>query len=232
MDNSVSPLVGIGLYTVPEAARLTRVPSQSIRRWIGGYTYRRAGNVRESPPVWKSQIPRTEGTVGLGFLDLMEIRFVKAFRRHGVPWSVIRLAANRACDVFMQDHPFSRQRFKTDGRSIFAEIIEPEAEAKLLDLVRNQYEFHKVVSPTLYASLEFSSLDEAIRWYPMWPKRQIVVDPQRAFGRPIVVREGVPTAALAKAAEVEGSTEYAAKWFDVSVQSVRASIAFEREFSG
>lgn len=232
MDNSVSPLVGIGLYTVPEAARLTRVPSQSIRRWIGGYTYRRAGNVRESPPVWSSQIPRTEGTVCLGFLDLLEIRFVNAFRRHGVSWSVIRLAAKRACDVFRQDHPFSRQRFKTDGRSIFAEIIEAEAETKLLDLVRSQYAFHKVVSPTLYASLDFSSHDEAIRWYPMWPKRQIVVDPQRAFGRPIVAREGVPAAALAKAVEVDGSTENIAKWYDVSKQSVEAAVAFERELSG
>ena len=30
-------LVGVGLYTVPEAARLTKVPSPTIRRWLFGY---------------------------------------------------------------------------------------------------------------------------------------------------------------------------------------------------
>ena len=96
-------------------------------------------------------------------------------------------------------------------------------------MVKSQYAFHKVVSPSLYEGIEFSNQDEALRWFPMWPKRQIVIDPQRAFGRPIVAREGVPTATLAAAAAVEDSSSSVAKWFDVSTQSVHAAVAFERE---
>ena len=221
-------LIGVGLYTVAEAARLTRVPARRIRRWIVGYSYRRAEEIHDVPAVWGTQIPQVDNTVGLGFLDLMEVRFVDAFRRYGVSWTVIRLAAERACELFERNHPFSLQRFKTDGRCIFAEIIEEAGETKLLDLFRHQYAFHRVVSPSLYAGLEFSNRAEAIRWYPMWPKRQVVVDPRRAFGRPIVAREGVPTAILAKMVEVEYSIERAAKWYDVRPQAVRAAVAFER----
>ena len=119
----------------------------------------------------------------------------------------------------------------TDGRRIFVKMLEQTdtGEAKLLDMVRSQYAFHRIVSPSLYASVEFSEQGEALRWYPMWPKRQIVVDPKRAFGRPIVAREGVPTVTLAKAAAVEETAGHVAKWFDVSSQAVHAAVAFERE---
>ena len=229
MRENEHDLIGIGLYTVPEVALLTGAPSRSIRRWVRGYTYSRSGVSHDRPPVWRPQIEETDSTVGLGFLDLMEVRFVNAFREHRVPWWVIHLAARRAREWFHQDHPFSRRRFLTDGRRIFVEVIEESGEPKLLDLVRSQYAFYKIVSPSLYASVEFSDRDEALRWFPMWPKRQIVIDPQRAFGRPIVAREGVPTATLAKAAAVEDTPDSVAKWFDVSTQSVHSAVAFERE---
>ncbi|MEE8500850.1 MAG: hypothetical protein V3S27_09785, partial [Kiloniellales bacterium] len=113
-------LVGIGLYTVPEAARLTKVPKPTIRRWLFGYRTRRSGQFAELPPVWDSQIARIDSVTGLGFLDLMEIRFVHAFRVHGVSLNNIRLTVERAREIFGSDHPFAKKRFQTDGRRIFA----------------------------------------------------------------------------------------------------------------
>ena len=221
-------LLGVGIYTVQEAARLTGVPSRRIRRWLRGYVYRRDEVRFDVPAVWHAQIQPIDGATALGFLDLMEARFVDAFRRSGVSWNTIRLAAERAREIFEQDHPFSTRRFRTDGRRIFAEFIEKPAERKLLDLVKSQYAFHKIVSPSLYAGVEFSVRDEVIRWFPDWPKQQIVIDPHRAFGRPIVVREGVPTEVLAKAFEAEDSLERVAKWFAVPPRAVRDAVAFER----
>ncbi len=140
----------------------------------------------------------------------------------------MRLASERATELFQKDHPFATRRFKTDGRRVFAEIEEIGGkDPKLLDLVRSQFAFHSVVSPSLYAGLDFSDDDSVLRWYPRHPNKAIVLDPQRAFGRPITRREGVPTEVLAKAARVERSPERAAKWYGVPVSSVRAAVAFE-----
>lgn len=220
-------LVGIGLYTVPEAARLSRVPNQTIRRWMLGYADQRGGSARDVAPLWRSQVPRVDGTVGLSFLDLIEIRFVHAFRRHGVSLAVIRRTAERAYQIFGQDHPFTRTRFRTDGRSIFAEVLEETGRSRLLNVPTSQYAFRQVIEPSLYASLDISEGDDVLRWYPKYPKRQVVVDPDRSFGRPIVVHGGVPTEILAQAARAEDSERRAAKLFDVSVAAVRAAIAFE-----
>ena len=184
-------LIGIGPYPVPEAARLTGGPSQSVRRWQFGYSYRRADAEHHIEPVWQGHVPDLDGVQGLGFLDLLELRFVNAFRQHGVSWGVIRQSASRARDVFASSHPFAMRRFKTDGQRIFAEIVEEERDRRLLDLARSQFGFHQIIAPSLYADLAFSEADVPTRWYPCRPKRRIVIDPQRAFGRPIVAKEGV-----------------------------------------
>ena len=224
-------LVGVGLYTVPEAARLTKVPNPTIRRWLFGYRYRRNGHYTELPPVWESQIAPMDSVTGLGFLDLMEIRVVHAFRDYGIGLTDIRLAVERACEIFRSDHPFARKRFQTDGRRIFAEIAEKTGETRLIDLVKSQYAFHRVVKPSLFASLEFSDADEVLRWYPMWPRQQIVVDPEMAFGRPVIRDGHVPTDTLAQAVGSEGSVEQVARWFDVPAVAVRAAVGFEKDLA-
>jgi len=224
-------LVGIGLYTVPEAARLSGVPHQTIRRWMLGYRTGRDETARDQPPVWHGQVPRIDGTVGLGFLDLMELRFVRAFRRHGVSMTVIRQTAERAQDIFQRDHPFTRARFLTDGRSIFAETVEETGETKLLNLARSQYAFQDVIKPSLYKSVQFSDDGDAVTWFPLWPKKQVLLDPRRSFGRPIVTHGGVPTEALAQAVAAEGSEQRVARWYDVPVEAVKAAVAFERDLA-
>lgn len=231
MDAIANRLVGIGLYSVPEAARLTRISSQNIRRWMFGYSYRRDNVLHDVSPVCAGELPEADDFLGLSFLDMLEIRFVQVFRQYGVSLQLIRLAAQRACELLNSDHPFARKRFSTDGRRIFAEIFQDSEEVRLLDLVRSQYAFHKVLKPSLYAGLEYSDHDEVFRWYPMWPKRQVVVDPRRAFGRPLLDRVGVPTEILAKAVESEGSVERVARWYDVPVGAVRAATEFEQAFA-
>jgi len=94
---------------------------------------------------------------GFGFLDLMEARFVDAFRAASVPWRVIRLCAEQAREITGSDHPFSSRRFRTDGRAMFAEVVSQAGEKQLLDLAKNQLAFARVVGPSLYAGIEFLS---------------------------------------------------------------------------
>jgi uncharacterized protein (DUF433 family) len=232
MTGKTGNLIGIGLYTVPEASRLTRIPTARLRRWIRGYAFKVGGQVRHMGPVWAGQFPTDDEALALGFLDLIEARFVNAFLNYGVSLNTVRLAGERARDLFHKDHPFATRRFRTDGQRIFAEIGEADGrdDPKLLDLIRSQFEFHSVVSPSLYAGLDFADDDSVLRWYPQHPKKTVVLDPQRAFGRPILRHEGVPTEILAKAVCVEKSPERVAKWYGVPVSAVRKAVAFESAF--
>ena len=70
------------------------------------------------------------------------------------------------------------------------------------------------------------------RWFPLGASRNtIVLDPARAFGRPIVASGGVPTEVLAQAVEVEGSVERVAKLYEVPLPAVRDALAFQRQLA-
>ena len=99
------------------------------------------------------------------FSDLIAVRFLDVFLQHGVSWKSVRIAALRARDILQRAHPFSTRVFKTDGRDILAEIARPGSVPDLLNLVKNQWEFDKLVGPMLYAGLEFNQFDEPERWW-------------------------------------------------------------------
>lgn len=222
-------LIGIGLYTFPEAARLTNVGSRTIRRWVVGYDYKYTGETRHVSSVWSADHPSIVGTDGVSFFDLIEVRFVQAFRQEGITWPEIRRAAEEARSVFGTRHPFAAKRFSTDGRRIFLELAEHTGKKHLLELSRSQYAFDRIIRPTL-RGVEFSN-ETAARWYPLFPKKHVVIDPARAFGRPIVDKYSIPTEVLAKAAFAEGSTRRTADLYDVDRDAVEAAIEFEERLA-
>jgi uncharacterized protein (DUF433 family) len=130
--------------------------------------------------------------------------------------------------LFDTTHPFATKNFKTDGRGIFAEFGGNAGNA-VLELASSQLAFSQVVAPYLFG-VQFEK-DAAARWWPLGPKKRVVIDPTRSFGQPIVAEEGVPTAVLAKAVEVEGAEDVAARAYQVSIRSVRHAVEFEQKLA-
>lgn len=217
--------LGIGLYTAAEAARLLKLAPATVRRWIGGYHYNHRGVPRYADPLWAAQLPKLSGQVGLGFLDLMQLRVVSAFVAEGVSVQAMRRALQRAEEFLDQEHPFTTARFKTDGRRVFLEVADETGEQKLVDLIRYQYGFHQVIAPS-FKNVDFEA-DAMVRWWPMGRRHSIVLDPQRSFGAPINARSGVSTATIADVARTEGSASAVTLWFPVSVREVNDAVEFE-----
>jgi uncharacterized protein (DUF433 family) len=224
-------LIGRGIYSPAEAFRLTGVPTQRIRRWTIGYEFDSNGRRNFSPPVVSTDLSSELGTPALDFADLLEIRFLNAFREHGVSWKAIRIAAERAKEHMGLSHPFSNRRFSTDGRTILLQFVSETGDKHLLDLVHSQYEIERLISRFLVGEIEFDKRDAPKRWWPVPGKRRIVVDPQRAFGAPILDAEGVPTRVLANAVQAEGSIEVVADLFRVDPAAVADALSFEQAHS-
>jgi uncharacterized protein (DUF433 family) len=216
--------IGNGIYTVPDAAKLARIPQARIRRWIRGYHFRTSGELRSSPPIVPPFYEPVEGHFAISFLDLVELRFVNAFLEHGVSWTYLRDAYQKAIDLVGRPRPFSTKRFKTDGRGILTEIMAKGNIRSVLDVGAGQLGFWPIIAP-FYRELEFDR-DEVSRWWP-GANRNVVIDPERSFGKPIVAREGIPTRILYKAYIAEGSLESVASWYGVRKGSVKAAVDFE-----
>lgn len=224
-----APPLGIGYYTVPEAARLVRMPAASIRRWLGGYAFTSGGKPGRMPPLWSPELPPHEGRLELGFRDLIELRFIHAFTEEGVDLRIIRNCLEHARAAVQDPRPFSTRRFRTDGRTIFLDTLKATGEIELLDLKRGQFVIKTIIERT-FRDLD---LDDAVvaRWRPFGGRDTIVIDPQRSFGQPIATESGVPTIALAEAVTAEGSVDRVARLYEVAPLVVRDAVRFEESLS-
>lgn len=218
-----SRLIGVGVYTPSEAALYTGIPSQDIRRWLFGY---KAEGVEHSG-LWLPELGVGDEKL-LGFRDLLEIRFVDAFRKHGVSLQAIRAASRQAREIFHQHYPFTCRRFQTDGRSIFATVFDETGDEAILDLVKRQYAFRQVIAPSLYEGIEYTGEGEAQRWYPVRRSKAIVLDPNRNFGKPVLSSTGIDTSTIYQAYLAEGQdAKRVSVIFEIPTAAVDAAVTFE-----
>lgn len=220
-------LVGIGLYSVSDAARLLQISQKDVGRWMFGYSYKRAGEGRELPPVAGEQM-LVEEQRALSFFELLELRLIRELRRHGVSLQAIRLAIQMAREESNHPHPFVIRRIATDGRSIFADAAEKTVDAPLLDLVKRQYAIRRVINDSLVAGVVFGGDGVARAWHPVARDTVIVLDPARSFGRPIIDRAGVPTWTLYEAYKAEANDMgRVARIYEVPRTAVAKAVKFE-----
>jgi uncharacterized protein (DUF433 family) len=218
-------LIGAGVYTPGDAARLTDIPTARIRRWLSGRNRNYLGENIFDEPLWHSQIPEIDGSLFLGFRDLIELRLVDGFRKQGISMPYLRKVVEAARALVGDTHPFSTTKFKTDGKRLYLEILEITGEPQLIEVLSGQHAFHSIVSKGLQ-DIEFEAGVAAL-WRPRDGDGEVVIDPARSFGQPILDRFGTPTAAIFLAHGAGRTTREIADAFEMDETAVRAAVRFE-----
>lgn len=222
--NVVRDFVGIGLYTVGDAARLTEVEPSRVRGWVQGY--HQGKGKRRRAAVVDHRLPDVEGKTALSFRELIEVRFIRHFLRAGVPWPVIRRTAAEARRELLGGDD-ARLRFSTDGVTIFADALARDGDRRARDLVANQYVMLRIMEPSIKNEFDLDADDMIRAWMPRQETRLVTVDPRHSFGRPLVP-PGIPTATLNDALIAEhGRIDRVAALFATTEEAVRQAVAFE-----
>lgn len=222
-------ILGTGIYSLNQAARLVGEEPRALRRWLRGYAWTYKGEQVHSAPLWQTQLLGEDVPEDvIGFRDLLELRMVSAFIHHGVSLKVIRATVEAASSDFGQAYPLTNQKFLTDGKRIFLEAIEhATGEPHLLDVLHKQFVFSDIIKPSLYASIDYAN-ESAVRWFPLGRRKSVVLDPALQFGSPIISHTGVPTDTIYAAYLAEGRDKgMVARVFDLTPRMVNDAIEFE-----
>jgi uncharacterized protein (DUF433 family) len=212
--------LGVGLYSLADAARLIRTPVKNIRRW--------ASHIDGVIPRILDPAEQT-----ITFVELMELYFIKMFRDEGVSLQTIRRASKAAAAKFDAAYPFSVKRFDTDGRAIFATLRQStKSEFLIEDLEKGQLVFATIMRP-FFRKLEYAPTSEIARFWPLSKRGRVVLDPARKFGKPIDFETGIPTRVITDAlsAGAGQSPETVARWLGIPLAAVNAAVAFERSLA-
>lgn len=211
-----SPQLGTGVYTYAEAARLLRVSTAQVRGWAEGYVRRVGDGVKLGESVL--QRPSVE-TGLLTFYDVIELRFVKAFRDAGVALKEIVAAARLLAQEWETAYPFARRDLYTDGRQLLR-----RAGPQYENVANKQQVFEFIEA--FFRDTDFED-QMPQRWWPLGHEKLIVIDPHRSFGIPIHVKSGIRTDVLYSAYQAEQDTKAVADWYETDPEAVEAAVEFE-----
>lgn len=225
----------MGIYSQAEAARLLRMTPGRLRRWVNGYTYwlqYRATETRRrrAPVIQKSDLPVLDGKIALSFLELMELRIIKALvDREAVSLQRVRKAAAVARNVFETPHPFASRTVYAERNRIFASVAPSRGDADVIELAPGRT-FQLVMGRMIpfLQEIDFDPISAmAHRWWPMGRGELVVLDPDILFGAPAIAGTRVATAVAAGMAE-SNTPEAAAAAYQIPLEGVEASLRFEK----
>ena len=181
------------LYSPAEAAHFLRLPASTVRAWAFGQAYNdaRGGKHRFEPVIHIADRKNRR----LSFINLIEISVLAAVRRiHNVPLPKVREAVGYLREHFPSPHPLADHKFQTKGVDLLVEKF-----GEIVNITKGGQIEMKHLIDTYLRGVERNTQGVPIKLH--LPARgpdanrpgEVVIDPRRGFGRPVLDRVGVRT---------------------------------------
>lgn len=212
-----------GIYTLPDAARILGLSLSKLRRW---FRDSEAGVVAEAPARYGLTAFGIEGEGSgkhMDFLSLIELYTVMRLRELKVSFSKIRRARDDLARRLGVEHPFAAQALFVDNAKLLTENDNIHYELG----TNGQIAIRKVLEP-FWDKVDFeTSTRMAERYHPQGRDRHVVVDPRRAFGRPVVSDTAITTEALASLYRGGETIEGLTRQFELKENEIKDALEFE-----
>jgi uncharacterized protein (DUF433 family) len=171
--------VSVGLYTTSEAARYLGLPVSTLQAWISH---------RQDKEPLVTTVARKGYDAGIPFIGFAEAFVLQTARRAGVPRHRIRAGVEAVRSELGLQHALASKLLYTDGAEL---LVKYAAEDDDLDVARTR---QRQLTATVKGQLQLISYADdgyATRLeLPSYGAAHVVVDPQVAFGYPLIKLAG------------------------------------------
>lgn len=203
-------------YGLPEAALYLKVPYNTLRYWLTGFS--------KKPPIIE---PVETNPIRLSFFNLLECHVLAGMRKiYDLKLPRVRSALIKVAEDFPQPHPLINEVFLTDRRDLFVEKV-----GKIINLSKhgqygmNFYQIHlervEIDSNGLFRFFPF-----VVQPAPNEPK-SIEINPLVGFGKPVIAGTGISTAIIASRFGARESIADLAEEYGCSSQQIEEAIRWE-----
>jgi uncharacterized protein (DUF433 family) len=217
-------------YSIVEAAHYLQVPLATLESWIRGRYYPTTTGRRRFEPV----IVRPDQDLSLlSFMNLVEAHVLDAIRyRHHVPLKKVRDAISYLRSVSGSLHPLADYWFQLKG----VDLIVDEGGLLLNATKQGQIEMKEVIraylrrvsrDPQGAAESLYPYLSRHPKEVEEQPKR-VLINPRIAFGKPILVGVGVPTAVVADRIRAGETVKELARDYGCKASEIEEALRYER----
>jgi uncharacterized protein (DUF433 family) len=218
-----------GIYTLPDAARILRLPLAKLRRWVGGYYPISTNKVREPQKHYGVGNYFSEGEgreKHFNFHTMIELYTVGKMRERGISAKTIREFKDDLSERFETDYPFALKGLMLNGKKLIAEMKDKH----LLEVGSGGIvNFDEILRP-FCQNLDFDPTSDLVKSYhPDGRTSAVIIDPQRSFGRPVIGLSNITTEAIASLVRGGETLEDIADDFELELNQVKDAWNFENQ---
>ncbi len=214
-------------YTLAEAARYLKLAPATLRSWVLGRDYPTADGGGHFRPLIRPASPQPPL---LSFWNLIEAHVLRSLRTdHGVSVQAMRQSLAYAERQLHIKRLLLRKELRTNAGQVFldsyGQLINLSASGQLA--MRRLFEEH-------LKRVEWDEDMFPIRLYPfisadtLTADRLIAIDPQISFGRPVLLRIGITTAAIADRIDAGEPVNDLAADYDLTPAEIVQAVLYER----
>lgn len=220
------------LYGIPEAALYLDIPVATLRSWVSGRTYPTANG----PKFFHPLIDLADPLRGVAsFYNLVEAHILLTFRQHyNVPIPKIRDAMDYLRGRINHRHPLITQDFYLHGTDLVIEemgVADSKATVHINASKKGQVGIKEVLEIYLEridrtGSGLPGSLHPLKRDRPLRQPEIIEINPNVAFGTPVLKGTNMTVAMIVERHEMGMSAKEIADDFDLQISEVKKAIAY------
>ncbi len=204
---------------MPDVAAILGLPQAKVRRWLREY--------------WNAHFGKADQTIfsdGTGrelvtnFYTLIEFFTFYQLRDRGVTAQRIVKAHQVLEGVFKTAYPFATSNILTDGKDVLftgevGDIIQADPSLQIT--------ITEILTP-FCEKIEFDSHSLANRFFPLDRKHNVVIDPHRQFGQPVIGNTNILTETVFNLYRGGESADFIGRIYDLTPNQVQDAITFHR----
>lgn len=214
-------------YTVAEASRYLKVAAATLRSWVVGRPYPISEGVGRFEPLIH---PPQAQPPTLSFWNLIEVHVLRALRiEHGVSIQAVRDALTFAEEKLKVERLLLSRQLYAEGGELFLRKYGQLIHLRRSGQLALEHLFEEHLRRVEWDADQFPS-----RLFPFMAsdsvsaERIIAIDANIAFGRPVVLRVGVSTAAIVDRIDAGEEIETLADDYELSLHEITQAVFYER----
>jgi len=217
------PLLGKGIYTLPDIAMILGIKYSKVNRWINCFWNDRFGQEYGETYTWNVDL-----TKAVNFHTLVELNTFYQLSLAGVSSREILKVHEILAKQFNTPYPFARKdvicHLHTDGKKVLFE--QKDGSIYTLDATK---QFNLAIVRDFFKNLDFSSDSLASRLWPLGKTKAIVCDPHHQFGQPIISGTNILAEVIADMVKSGDSAKFISNLYGLKVGQINDALEYARK---
>jgi len=211
--------IGIGIYTISELSKILRLPYPKLNRWVNKYWDGELGKDFDKNYSWK-----TGNSKAVGFHTLIEFYVFATLSEAGVKTRAVLNAHKELSKLYATPFPFAHkfvaEGIRTDGKKIYL-----KAKDRIITLDGTK-QLNLDFLELFFKNLEFNLENLASKFWPLGKERNVVIDPTRKFGHPIINNRNIYPETIYNLYTANEPKEYIAFLYELEMEQVDDAIEY------